>query len=595
MFHTLTMIALLRKHLRDFWPWLLHHLLPLSISAGLPKSYNDRLYQRLGHRQVRVLKPEGHNLLLEPKYTLHVVSIDDLDQGCDTVFRPLSYMWGCCHRNKSAIVNGQRVDVTLNLKDFLKRPISRAGALLWIDAICINQNDIQERAQQVKLMSQIYSSAYPAIIWLGSGDRNLEKFLEAMVGFGNAKRQWRDIDDAEIYELVHSLKKFCSLEYWSRMWIAQEIILPKHLLLAYGSSFIEWKAFWDEVDNLCLRHDEQSRHILHEELENLPAFLHFQQRNDRMRSLSEVTHGMLDLRGLLEIYAFSQCSENADRLIALLSLVDDNQGFSWTYEDDAARLTLGASLHFSHGVGDMDLLARLGATLRVSHQALQTSVYRYCTSSSQPCGNSDIFQTGDEAVVRCHRCNAHLSAMPFHGTKMMSYLQSRQQEQELSHFVKICLNIEPEFRSTDKTWPPCHSLATRLAAQVLVISMMNHACSQDRTDEDPQRVHYHGDYILSRSICGTRLAKISISIEQSFYPDLRYRFSQRPLKKNLMPKFDDESFERTQRNRCAQCREQNERTKNEAIEDRNYSISQRRKMDPCQTVNPLSKRVRALP
>ncbi|KAK3987709.1 heterokaryon incompatibility, partial [Cladorrhinum sp. PSN332] len=50
-----------------------------------------------------------------------------------------------------------------------------AERLLWIDAICINQNDLEEKARQVQSMVKVHASAARVVIWLGkSGGRALE-------------------------------------------------------------------------------------------------------------------------------------------------------------------------------------------------------------------------------------------------------------------------------------------------------------------------------------------------------------------------------------------------------------------------------------
>lgn len=71
------------------------------------------------------------------------------------------------------ICNDRTLDVTRNLHDCLYQlchfpkmhPVSRRE--FWIDAICINQNDMNERAQQVNMMYNIYHQAEEVIVWLG--------------------------------------------------------------------------------------------------------------------------------------------------------------------------------------------------------------------------------------------------------------------------------------------------------------------------------------------------------------------------------------------------------------------------------------------
>ncbi len=79
----------------------------------------------------------------------------------------------------SILINGQRFDILPNLLNALYRlreDSSRsAPALLWIDAICINQNDPSERASQVEIMDQVYKRASFTFVWLGEPRTVLEK------------------------------------------------------------------------------------------------------------------------------------------------------------------------------------------------------------------------------------------------------------------------------------------------------------------------------------------------------------------------------------------------------------------------------------
>ncbi|RMJ16106.1 hypothetical protein BHE90_003000 [Fusarium euwallaceae] len=87
-------------------------------------------------------------------------------------YETLSYAWGSpSDPLHDILVNGQRYRVRQNLYDVLSqfrtslRYASRVR--LWVDAICINQDDGLERATQVKRMKQIYSIAMRTIVWLG--------------------------------------------------------------------------------------------------------------------------------------------------------------------------------------------------------------------------------------------------------------------------------------------------------------------------------------------------------------------------------------------------------------------------------------------
>jgi len=83
----------------------------------------------------------------------------------------LSYVWGPATLKRHIILNDLRFAVTDNLYHALHQLRScrrmHEGFKLWVDAICINQDDVQERSEQVARMRDIYTFAWQVVIWLG--------------------------------------------------------------------------------------------------------------------------------------------------------------------------------------------------------------------------------------------------------------------------------------------------------------------------------------------------------------------------------------------------------------------------------------------
>jgi hypothetical protein len=76
------------------------------------------------------------------------------------MYEALSYVWVTDQASGPALVNDIEVPITRNLDvafRHLRHPNN--NRVLWVDAICINQNNITEREDQVKLVGQIYSSS----------------------------------------------------------------------------------------------------------------------------------------------------------------------------------------------------------------------------------------------------------------------------------------------------------------------------------------------------------------------------------------------------------------------------------------------------
>ena len=97
------------------------------------------------------------------KTTLGVVSLDQAPE-----FEALSYVWGDGALKQTILIDGARYQVTdalyvalANLRNLDSQRV------LWVDAICINQDDTAERNHQVQMMRRIYSAAVRVIAWLG--------------------------------------------------------------------------------------------------------------------------------------------------------------------------------------------------------------------------------------------------------------------------------------------------------------------------------------------------------------------------------------------------------------------------------------------
>ncbi|KAH8646926.1 heterokaryon incompatibility protein-domain-containing protein [Tricladium varicosporioides] len=104
---------------------------------------------------------------------LNVVSLKDIPGSSvagntsSPPYEALSYVWGNPNITQRMKVNGWPLDITTNLfRALLYLRDTTKFRRLWIDAICINQKDIDERAKQVTLMRSIYASAARVIVWI---------------------------------------------------------------------------------------------------------------------------------------------------------------------------------------------------------------------------------------------------------------------------------------------------------------------------------------------------------------------------------------------------------------------------------------------
>lgn len=128
----------------------------------------------------------------------------------------------------------------------------------FVDAICINQSDMAERASQVTLMGHIYRNAKEVIAWIylddgdeswaiTKGTRQVE-IEQALRHFQQLEQDRRIAGQELTYEEPKSLTELVKMakalilfsSYWSRLWIVQEILLARVLTIRWLSHTFDW-------------------------------------------------------------------------------------------------------------------------------------------------------------------------------------------------------------------------------------------------------------------------------------------------------------------------------------------------------------------
>jgi hypothetical protein len=170
-------------------------------------------------------------------------------------FVALSYVWGDASITEDIIVDGVLVPVTVNLAMALRQIGSKqGGTVLWADAVCINQNDVDERNHQVALMGTLYSQATSVISWIGPSDETSScgiKLLRRLAHVWSERLEGKNPHDQEGLDLdkvsgwdnlwreleagLPSLFQLFKRPYWTRVWVFQEMALATRLVCLCGS------------------------------------------------------------------------------------------------------------------------------------------------------------------------------------------------------------------------------------------------------------------------------------------------------------------------------------------------------------------------
>lgn len=200
---------------------------------------NNELYHPLdpGRREFRLVRIlyTGSS---EIECHLEVFSLNEIP-----VYTALSYAWTEDEASRQILLNGKAFPVRPNLHEFLKQMhAEQHSGWIFIDAICINQNEDAEKASQIGLMGSLFGTAQEVVAWQGvdfeyKGQRvsvsgPLELYLEAFVAYWSGHSFDTPISELEL--VFPAGLAFFQWSYWSRLWIAQEIILARALTIRFN-------------------------------------------------------------------------------------------------------------------------------------------------------------------------------------------------------------------------------------------------------------------------------------------------------------------------------------------------------------------------
>ena len=215
--------------------------------------------KRLHGDEIRLLVLQPAQLWKRIRCSLKTVRLNNAPD-----FEALSYCWGDSTRGKTVSLEGEaRFDVTDNLWHALRRLRLRSECrVLWIDSLCINQADLEERGQQIQLMLDIYQSAKTVIVWFGEPPGMSLNYYYHSVRKPNRKiYQWTRYRSTERREptfkfkdcrkALESIASDVRPQWWDRAWVVQETIASRSAVVYIGRYQILWEDFANEfVRNL---------------------------------------------------------------------------------------------------------------------------------------------------------------------------------------------------------------------------------------------------------------------------------------------------------------------------------------------------------
>ncbi|KUJ14923.1 HET-domain-containing protein [Mollisia scopiformis] len=239
-----------------------HHPCPLQMQKGWvdpppPHQYLPLDYVADEFRLVVLWKAENYDDPLRAALAYSVMH-DDVAYHC------LSYTWGSSEEEPTCpiLLNGQTFMIRKNLDRCLRELRDKVNkSNIWIDAICIDQNNIPERNRQIPRMLEIYEAADVVLSWIGEGDEASDTAIDFLDELKSPKLQpddngnwgpytvkeddeWKITPIPDLPQRLAALYRLFLRPYFRRIWVIQELAVANLPSVYCGKK----KAAWSQLD-----------------------------------------------------------------------------------------------------------------------------------------------------------------------------------------------------------------------------------------------------------------------------------------------------------------------------------------------------------
>jgi hypothetical protein len=322
---------------------------------------NFQAYQRLREDEIRLVE------IIPAKYEHENVlcRLTSVTRDHARPYQALSYCWGPPKQRGKGTIYLEVADkgapaarrklrwlVTPTLEAALRRLRyydGHASQFIWVDAICINQNDEEEKGKQVQSMCLIYQNAAEVSIWLGDNDEESLLAWDLIQDFESCQE-----DIAAIKKLIEPSreKHFAALlalfrrDYFWRIWVVQEITCAKKAVVYFGSNTISWPNF-QKIGNIIGEVRETLRDSIYRDrpaalfslMTGGPNNLKVVQSSDKKPQATAPS-----LLELLELHMSKLSTNPHDKVYGLIGISSDGSSFG---PIDYERLPRATFIHIA--------------------------------------------------------------------------------------------------------------------------------------------------------------------------------------------------------------------------------------------------------
>ncbi|KAK4495200.1 hypothetical protein PRZ48_013527 [Zasmidium cellare] len=284
-------------------------------------------------------------------------------------YEALSYTWGdASHQQLTFVLDGDReskiLHVGRNLAIALRHlRLDSATRTLWVDAVCINQNDLDERAAQVKRMRNIYGLASKVLVWLGESSHDSSGVMRKLEYLGRqievstsswiirafdppaSEPSWTGKTTVLPYSAAdwQAIESLFERSWFDRLWVLQEVTANPNTTVQCGHDSIDWYFLRRAIIGL----DERA---------GVPATLSY-----RLNNKVDIAFGSRGtFRDVLFVARQHLCQDPRDKLYGVLGLIGPKfqDRLVPSYERPFRELYKEVFLTHSEMTGRLDLLTQ---------------------------------------------------------------------------------------------------------------------------------------------------------------------------------------------------------------------------------------------
>ncbi|KAH6639674.1 heterokaryon incompatibility protein-domain-containing protein [Boeremia exigua] len=257
------------------------------------------------------------------------------------LYEALSYVWGDASDPQQIWVKNAEDEhyctfmVTRNLYGALHRlRDADLPRTVWIDAVCINQDNLEERASQVQIMARIYAYAVSVTVWLGEeadDSSNVLSLLRRIVAQDlKYSYNWRAVAESMLSPAADAIVALLGRSWFRRAWVVQEAAVARVVSVTCGDAETTGAIFASGMElAFSLLRDKFKQH------EAIPPVLMFMDQSNGafplLQKLADLhttsiipSFNVLPLGDLLRLFQNHEATDKRDKIYALLGLSSDN-------------------------------------------------------------------------------------------------------------------------------------------------------------------------------------------------------------------------------------------------------------------------------